>query len=164
MSKYKYKSSDIHTSDAFNLKLYVSRDVLREYKKEKETVDKLSGIRKVFELIATKDIPDYFSLCNEIKDTDLVEIFMRYGFVFKEYYKAKPVTCSGGLDAAEWKLAYEKEHRQVEVLMKLNNELKQDIIELKSICLDRSVQICELARELDPDAYEMQIKEFYWTT
>lgn len=48
--------------------------------------------------------------------------------------------------------------------MKLNNELKQDIIELKSICLDRSVQICELARELDPDAYEMQIKEFYWTT
>lgn len=85
--KHKYSRDDIVRSETFDLSLYGSRDVVREYMKEVAKSTNAQIEQGIYALIQTQKITTFAKLVNEIrtKHPDWYSLFSKQFWIYKAY-------------------------------------------------------------------------------
>lgn len=99
--KHKYSRDDIVKSETFDLVLYGSRDVIREYKKEQQKVSDAQIEAGIYGLIQTQKINSFYKLVNEIrtKHPDWYSLFSKKFWIYKAYVETSTFGKSGDIES-----------------------------------------------------------------
>lgn len=105
--KFKYSRDDIHRSETFDLSLYGSRDVVRQYLKEKHESDENRTISDIFAFIEVNHISSFYSCTNQLRKLhpDWYPVFQTRFMLFKCFLDSKEKSSKfGSVDDLEKEL------------------------------------------------------------